>query len=154
MIHPFPVLWKIDLYLDLFTVGHAALETIRSLQDSMHVVAVGVTQRQAHLAIDHVVGQIRTKPHFRNRLDQLQRELAVWRDLLNVEEPPEDEEHPLLAALDETIDARLEWEAQVKLKQWTDPSEAPEAESSGGLMRQMFFGNMFGRKAPKARDEK
>ena len=89
------------------------------------------------------------------RLDQFQEELNTWRSLLNTDDPAGDEEHPLFSALDETIDARLDWESQVKFKQWSDPSDVAVPErSSGGIMRQMFFGNMFSRRATKEDDEK
>lgn len=77
------------------------------------------------------------------RIDQLQRELAEWRKLLSAEPEP-GQPHPLLAALEETAQARLEWEAQAMLKNW-DAMPAPEIPQSQGTIRQLFFGNLMGK---------
>lgn len=82
------------------------------------------------------------------RIDQIQQELSQWHTFLSMEEAPEGEEHPLLAALKESVDERLNWESQVTLKHWDDPVEAPADEAGGGMLRQMFFGSMFRKPSP------
>lgn len=77
------------------------------------------------------------------RIQQLQRELAEWRELLAAEPQP-GQPHPLLTVLKATVDARTEWEAQAALKNW-DVTLAPEIPQSQGAIRQMFFGNLMGR---------
>ncbi|MFN8491986.1 MAG: prephenate dehydrogenase [Caldilineaceae bacterium] len=77
------------------------------------------------------------------RIQQLQRELTEWRELLNAEPTP-GQPHPLLAALKAAVDAREEWAAQAMLKNW-EVTLAPEVPQAPGAIRQMFFGNLMGR---------
>ncbi len=87
------------------------------------------------------------------RVEQLQQELSQWHSLLANEEAPEGEEHPLLGALQESVDERNQWASQVTLKQWDDsPDDAPEG-AGGGMLRQMLFGSMFSRKPAASEDE-
>jgi len=81
------------------------------------------------------------------RIDQLQNELVHWRGLLEAEGAP-DTKHPLLATLEQVVEQREQWEAQAYLKRWDDsaPTTTPPAET-GGMFRQMFFGNRKGRKS-------
>ncbi len=82
------------------------------------------------------------------RIDQLQQALADWRELLTAEAQP-DQPHPLLTTLEQTVQARVEWEAQAVLKNWDIASEPIPVEAKGSI-RQMFFGNLLGK--PKNRD--
>lgn len=88
------------------------------------------------------------------RISQLQEELAGWHDLLAADPAPEalaDDKHPLLAALEEVVAAREQWEAQAFLKRWDDDSAMPTsaaATESKGMFRQMMFGNLFGGRQP------
>ncbi|MEZ4868941.1 MAG: prephenate dehydrogenase/arogenate dehydrogenase family protein [Caldilineaceae bacterium] len=79
------------------------------------------------------------------RIDQLQQELNGWRELLALE-PAEDEKHPLLSQLEAIVEERLRWEGQVILKRWDDPVTPSQNEETRGMFRQMFFGNMMGRR--------
>lgn len=88
------------------------------------------------------------------RLDQLIAELSGWRQLINsaASDPSQDdsaEDDPLLTALDEAVDARIQWEAAVKLKRWHDVDIAPEEVESAGMLRQLFFGNLFSGRRPR-----
>jgi prephenate dehydrogenase len=87
------------------------------------------------------------------RVEQLQQALNQWRGFLSSDEAPEGEEHPLLIALQESVDERNQWESQVTLKQWDDSVDAPAEESGGGMLRQMLFGSMFSRKPTPSDDE-
>ena len=88
--------------------------------------------------------------NLRLRIDQLQAELANWRELLDAN-PPDDEKHPLLTVLEGVVAEREQWEAQAFLKRWDDPvtkAAQPPAESRN-MLRQMFFGNLGGRRGEK-----
>jgi prephenate dehydrogenase len=81
------------------------------------------------------------------RIEQLQQELFTWRELLEVN-PTAEEKHPLLTVLEQVVAEREQWEAQAFLKRWDDPVTAaitPPTESRS-MIRQMFFGNIAGRK--------
>lgn len=83
------------------------------------------------------------------KLIQLRQELAVWQELLDAA-PEGDAPHPLLAALDEAVQARSVWEGQALIKSWeeTPRTATPQAESSG-FLRQMFLGNFMGKRPDK-----
>lgn len=93
------------------------------------------------------------------RVELLQQELSQWSGFLSSDEAPEDEEHPLLIALQESVDERNQWESQVTLKQWDDSVDDPPEGAGGGMLRQMLFGSMFSRKptpsegAPKEKSQ-
>ncbi|GIV79411.1 MAG: prephenate dehydrogenase [Litorilinea sp.] len=86
------------------------------------------------------------------RIEQLQQELAEWRELL-LATPEPDEKHPLLAALEEAMHARTRWEAQALLKNWEEsPGTGQSREAEGaGMFRQMFLGGFMGRR-PRDRE--
>lgn len=71
-------------------------------------------------------------------LAQIESVLAEWRKLLSAEESA-----PLAAALSEMTERRLRWQRDVKLQSF-DTADEPVKEAQPGLLRQMFFGNMFG----------
>ena len=53
----------------------------------------------------------------------------------------------LVSALEQAVAARDEWEAQAILKNWDEmPKSSDMKQESGGLFRQMFFGNLMGRR--------
>ena len=81
------------------------------------------------------------------RIEQLQQELFTWRELLELTPTPE-EKHPLLTVLEQVVAEREQWEAQAFLKRWDDPVAAasPPPTESRGMLRQMFFGNIAGRR--------
>lgn len=80
------------------------------------------------------------------RIDQLQQELTVWRELLE-RETTAGEKNPLLATLEQVVEQRQQWEAQAFLKRWEDTSVAQnQSAEARGMFRQMFFGNMGGRR--------
>jgi prephenate dehydrogenase len=86
------------------------------------------------------------KQNLRFRIQQLQRELGAWAELLDVT-PEEGESHPLLAALEQAVQERTTWEAQARLKNWEEvPSTAQATGEGSGFLRQMFFGNLMGGK--------
>ncbi len=80
------------------------------------------------------------------KLQHLRQELVGWQELLEVE-VAEGETHPLLAALEEAVAARSQWEGQALIKSW-DEAPAPSAATaeSSGFLRQMFLGNRVGSK--------
>lgn len=84
--------------------------------------------------------------NLRQRIDQLQEELATWRTLLDTT-PAADEKHPLQMILEQVVEQRQVWEAQAFLKRWDDPATPPSQASTEGrsMFRQMFFGNLGGR---------
>lgn len=83
------------------------------------------------------------------RLADFQRELERWRALIEAgSDAGTDgaEPHPLLAALQEAVEARARWEAAAQRGDWEGrPGAADAAESGGGMFRQLFIGNL-GRK--------
>ncbi len=98
------------------------------------------------------------------RLDKLQDELADWRKLLSAADPGASvagasgngvhgEEEPLLVALQQAVDARLEWEAGVKYNRWNEVDVAPDKVESPGMLRQLFFGNLFSGRRPRDGDD-
>ncbi len=91
---------------------------------------------------EHLFGALQANRHnLLLRIDQLQQELAEWRELLATEAQAE-QAHPLLTTLERTVQARLEWEAQSILKNW-DVASDPLPVASKGSLRQMFFGNLL-----------
>ena len=68
-------------------------------------------------------------------------------------EPAEGEDDALLTALIGIEDERIEWEAHARLKNWEESASSSQSRESGepGMLRQMFFGNMFGRRPPSGR---
>ena len=82
------------------------------------------------------------------RIDQLRTELDTWRELVAAE-PISDEEDALLAALTGVEKARNRWIAQADLKNWDEVAEPDDDESSPGMFRQLFFGNL-GRRRGRA----
>jgi prephenate dehydrogenase len=83
------------------------------------------------------------------RIRQMQQELGEWVELL--EATPEDgAPHPLLAALEEAVAARSEWEAQAVRQNWEEAPETAQASAeTPGFLRQMFFGNLGRRGEPR-----
>ena len=80
------------------------------------------------------------------RIDQLQRELAEWKTMLEAE-PADGEDNPLLTQLREAVNEREHWAAQAELKQWDGAAPALEdVDGQPGFMRQLFLGGMFNRK--------
>lgn len=81
-------------------------------------------------------------------LEQVESVLAEWRGLLTAEDST-----PLAAALAEMADRRLRWQRDVKLQSF-DSADEPVKEAQPGLLRQMFFGDMFGGRRRKPDEEK
>ncbi|RIK54839.1 MAG: hypothetical protein DCC57_06185 [Chloroflexi bacterium] len=83
------------------------------------------------------------------RLRQMQQELAAWAAMLEAEtdeEVTEGQPHPLRAVLEEAVAAHTQWEGQALIKSWSD---APPSQPSGegpGFLRQMFLGNLGGKR--------
>lgn len=92
------------------------------------------------------------------RIDQLQAELAAWRELIATDGEPneapvaakKDTKVPLLAALEEVVAARETWEGQAYIKRWEDAPLASATTESKGMFRQMLFGNMMGGRRSKS----
>lgn len=80
------------------------------------------------------------------RIEQLQKNLAQWSELLAADEV-KDETHPLLDKLTNVSQARAEWEVKAGLRHWDESAPDPAESSSAGMMQQMFFGNLL-RKRP------
>lgn len=81
------------------------------------------------------------------RLRQLREELAVWAELLEAGPEEADEKHPLLAALEGAVEERGVWEAQTVTKNWEErPNTGASDVNTGGFFRQMFLGNLMGKK--------
>ncbi|MBI3960418.1 MAG: prephenate dehydrogenase/arogenate dehydrogenase family protein [Chloroflexi bacterium] len=81
-------------------------------------------------------------------LEQMEETLGEWRALLKAED-----DAALRAALAEMNDRRLRWQRDVKLQTW-DSADEPVKEEQPGLLRQMFFGDLFGGRRRKPDDEK
>jgi prephenate dehydrogenase len=81
------------------------------------------------------------------RLRQMQQELGEWIDML--ETVPEDGETDVLLTTLEDVEAeREDWAIHAELKNWDEgsPSVENKGKEDSGMLRQMFFGNMFGRR--------
>lgn len=86
------------------------------------------------------------------RIEQLQNSLSSWREMLEMEQrtaQSEEGTHPLLDVLKEVVRAREDWEIKAELKRWDDDGTKDEYVSSSGMMQQMFFGNLFKKRAEK-----
>jgi len=81
-------------------------------------------------------------------LGQVEESLQHWRDLLQAEDAA-----PLASALAEMRDRRLRWQRDAELQTWESADEPPAAQQPG-LLRQMFFGDLFGGRRRKPDDEK
>jgi len=81
-------------------------------------------------------------------LEQMEAVLAEWRTLLTAED-----NSALTAALSDITDKRLRWQHDVKLQRW-DSADDPAKEAQPGLLRQMFFGDLFGGRRRKPEEEK
>ena len=81
-------------------------------------------------------------------LGQVEETLEKWRDLLSAED-----ETSLLTALTEMEDRRLRWMRDVQLQTWEAEAE-PAKERQPGLLRQMFFGDLFGGRRKPGEDKK
>jgi len=81
-------------------------------------------------------------------LEQMEETLGEWRTLLKAED-----DVPLRTALSEMTDRRLRWQRDVKLQVWESAGE-PEKAAQPGLLRQMFFGDIFGGRRRKPDEEK
>ncbi|RLT43388.1 MAG: prephenate dehydrogenase [Chloroflexi bacterium] len=81
-------------------------------------------------------------------LEQMEETLGEWRALLKAED-----DRPLGAALAQITDRRLRWQHDVKLQTWESADE-PAKEAQPGLLRQMFFGNLFGGQRRKLDEKK
>jgi prephenate dehydrogenase len=82
------------------------------------------------------------------RLRQLQQELGDWVALLE-QDPEAEETDPLLDLLERVEGERLDLEVHAELKNWDEGSPTAEDtnKADSGFMRQMFLGNMFGRRS-------
>jgi hypothetical protein len=90
------------------------------------------------------------------RLTKMRQELAEWQSLLEAEgdesvaSAEEDKVSPLLAALQEAVQAREIWEAQATFKNWDEQPASPAAAvESSGFLRQMFLGGLGNRQRNK-----
>jgi prephenate dehydrogenase len=83
------------------------------------------------------------------RVQQFERELAAWkRWLMEDDGTGEEDVHPLEAAIADSHAERARWEAQAQLQDWTPSGQPVEEAPSPGLLRQMFLGNLGGKKRP------
>ncbi len=81
------------------------------------------------------------------RLEQLEWELAAWKEWLAQEDAPDGAENPAAAVIRAASTEREAWEAQAILKNW-DVGPTPPADTSGGnsIFRSLFLGNLGRRK--------
>ena len=80
------------------------------------------------------------------RVEQLERELALWKSWLAA---PEGESAELGQAVSAAAETRREWEALATLKNWDARPEVAQAmPERGGFFRQLFFGNFGAKRQP------
>ncbi len=81
------------------------------------------------------------------RLRQMQLELGNWIELLETQ-PEEAKADPLLTALEDIEYQRNNWAIHAELVDWDESAPLVETkpQEESGLMRQMFLGNLFGRR--------
>lgn len=81
------------------------------------------------------------------RLDQVQSELQRWRALLE-SEAEDGKPHPLDQALQPLVEQRNTWEDQAVSQRWDEPPAPAAPAPAGGMLRQLFLGNIGRRKPP------
>lgn len=81
------------------------------------------------------------------RLTQYERALAAWKQWL-LAEPDAAGQHPLRTALAGAEQEWLQWQHQAQRHQWEEGA-TPPVEKQPGMMRQLFLGGMFGKRAEK-----
>ena len=77
----------------------------------------------------------------------MQQELDEWVAMIT-SEPDAGEEDVLHTLLKDVEAERMDWEIHAELKDWDESSPTLERKDKeeSGMLRQMFFGNMFGRR--------
>lgn len=81
------------------------------------------------------------------RLHEVEEELGRWRQMLE-----SDDEEALNEVLETVVESRFQWEGQAELKNWDEVSVTTSTEANPGLLRQMFFGNLFSSRRPSPED--
>lgn len=87
------------------------------------------------------------------QIQALEGELAAWRALLEQapSAPEQEQADPLHEALTDAAESRAQWEGQATLARWDEPvADLDRAESSSGIFRQLFFGNLARRRGPSS----
>lgn len=74
-------------------------------------------------------------------LQILQRELEAWHELLQGEEMK-----PLMERAEEVHAARMKWEREAALQDWSEAIVPDQSVTSGNMMRQMFLGGLGSRR--------
>lgn len=83
-------------------------------------------------------------------LQIMQRELADWQDMLQGEDMA-----PMMDRAEEIHAARLKWEKEAALQDWSEAIVPDQSTTTGGMMRQMFLGGLGSRRRlPNADDKK
>jgi prephenate dehydrogenase len=82
------------------------------------------------------------------RIAQFERELAAWKGWL-IADAAAGQEHPLQVALADAAAERAAWAAQAELKDWDQPMLPVEENQGPGFLRQMFLGNLGGKRTEK-----
>lgn len=81
------------------------------------------------------------------RIEQVQRDLSHWRELLAADAPV-DGKDPLLEELLAASQARITWEGAATMKRWdVEPPSPAAVEERQGMLRQMLLGGLGGRRA-------
>ncbi len=93
---------------------------------------------------ERLVGALHgNRAHLLERLDQFLAVLAEWRGWLE-----EADEEALRAALTHAVADRARWEEEVRRQEWGDGIPRTEEVEQPGLLRQMFFGDLFRGRRP------
>jgi prephenate dehydrogenase len=79
------------------------------------------------------------------RIRQMQQALGEWAERVAAL-PDEKTPDALLAALEEAAESRATWEADAATKNWEEQTERPPRVEAAGFFRQMFFGNLGGKR--------
>ncbi len=93
-------------------------------------------------------GLLANRENVRRQLELMQRELARWQALLDVEPDAAGGAHPIEAALQELLDARSVWAQQAASGDWEKEPLPMSSAESNGMLRQLFLGNIGRRKPP------
>ena len=92
------------------------------------------------------------------RIEQMERELSAWKQWLMAEPQAGSDEtgagpdHPLHVAIADSVEQRTEWEKNARLQDWTSSGNlTSDATPAPGLLRQMFLGNLTGKRPPNTK---
>ncbi len=93
-------------------------------------------------------GLLANRENVGRQIALMQAEFERWQELLTVDDPADGSAHPIVAAIQELLEARNVWEHQSQTGDWDSTPLPLSKNESNGLLRQMLLGNLGKRKPP------